>query len=76
MLLIREDTRVADIYLTEIDRIMRHFYFRDVAARESADGEDENARKGKFLDESDDWLRIGYKAGTLKARRQRMLFPA
>jgi hypothetical protein len=30
MLLIRGDTRVADIYLTEFDRIFRHFYSRDV----------------------------------------------
>ena len=29
MLLIRGDTRVADIYMTEFDRIFRHFYFRD-----------------------------------------------
>ena len=32
MLLIRGDTRVADIYMTEFDRIFRHFYFRDIAA--------------------------------------------
>ena len=31
MLLIRGDTRVADIYMTEFDRIFRHFYFRDIA---------------------------------------------
>jgi hypothetical protein len=31
MLLIRGNTRVADIYLTEFDRILRHFYFRDAA---------------------------------------------
>lgn len=30
MLLIRGDTRVADIYLTEFDRIFRHFYSRDI----------------------------------------------
>ena len=31
MLLIRGNTRVADIYMTEFDRIFRHFYFRDIA---------------------------------------------
>ena len=31
MILIRGSTRVADIYMTEFDRLFRHFYFRDVA---------------------------------------------
>jgi phosphatidylserine/phosphatidylglycerophosphate/cardiolipin synthase-like enzyme len=31
MLLIRGNTRVADIYVTEFDRIFRHFYSRDAA---------------------------------------------
>jgi hypothetical protein len=28
MLLIRGNTRVADIYMTEFDRLFRHFYFQ------------------------------------------------
>jgi hypothetical protein len=32
MILVRGDTRVADIYVTEYDRIFRHFYSRDIAA--------------------------------------------
>jgi phosphatidylserine/phosphatidylglycerophosphate/cardiolipin synthase-like enzyme len=31
MILVRGDTRVADIYATEYDRIFRHFYSRDIA---------------------------------------------
>src|SRR4051812_15118746 len=52
MLLVRGDTRVADIYMTEFDRIFRHFYFRDVAnelaASKSGDPDPELAI---FLDE-------------------------
>jgi phosphatidylserine/phosphatidylglycerophosphate/cardiolipin synthase-like enzyme len=46
MLLIRGDTRVADIYLTEFDRIFRHFYFRDMANEIEAAG---NKAEGAFL---------------------------
>ena len=54
MLQIRGDTRVADIYLTEFDRIFRHFYFRDIA--------NELAEKGRnsetvFLDSTDTWTK-------------------
>ena len=44
MLLVRGDTRVADIYLTEFDRIFRHFYFRNVANEIEAKG---GARRGR-----------------------------
>ena len=40
MLLIRGDTRVADIYMTEFDRVFRHFYFRDIANELAAKGDD------------------------------------
>jgi phosphatidylserine/phosphatidylglycerophosphate/cardiolipin synthase-like enzyme len=39
MLLIRGDTRVADIYMTEFDRVFRHFYFRDIANELAATGD-------------------------------------
>ena len=47
MLLIRGDTRVADIYMTEFDRIFRHFYFRDIAGELAGKGDE----KSIFLDE-------------------------
>jgi phosphatidylserine/phosphatidylglycerophosphate/cardiolipin synthase-like enzyme len=71
MLLIRGDTRVADIYLTEYDRILRHFYFRNFAAK-SDDAAD--ATKAIFLDEDDRWLHPYYKGTGLKARRQTLFF--
>ncbi len=38
MLLIRGNTRVADIYMTELDRIFRHFRARDIINHTTADG--------------------------------------
>jgi phosphatidylserine/phosphatidylglycerophosphate/cardiolipin synthase-like enzyme len=71
MLLIRDDTRVADIYLTEFDRIFRHFYFRDVA--------NEVAKKGKnaeivFLDETGKWSEPYFAAEKFKNQRRQMFF--
>ena len=60
MLLIRGNTRVADIYMTEFDRIFRHFYFRDIAD-ELAGKDDE---KSIFLDETDAWTGAYFTAGT------------
>ncbi len=71
MLLIRGDTRVADIYLTEYDRLLRHFYFRNVAAK---DDSAEDAGKAIFLDETDGWVKPYYRGDGLKARRQALFF--
>jgi phosphatidylserine/phosphatidylglycerophosphate/cardiolipin synthase-like enzyme len=75
MLLIRGDTRVADIYLTEFDRIFRHFYFRDVANEIALKGK---RARGAFLDEKDagplHWTRSYFRRGALKTRRREMFF--
>jgi hypothetical protein len=73
MLLIRGDTRIADIYLTEFDRIFRHFYFRDVANELAAKGH--NA-KSIFLDESDTfaWSASYFWADGFKSLRRQMFF--
>jgi len=73
MLLIRGNTRVADIYMTEFDRIFRHFYFRDVA-NELADKGD-NA-KAIFLDETDKWTGSYFAPGHVKTNRRLMFFTA
>jgi phosphatidylserine/phosphatidylglycerophosphate/cardiolipin synthase-like enzyme len=70
MLLIRGDTRVADIYMTEIDRIIRHFYFRDISAELHGNGDD----RAKFLTEDASWLSTSFKPGTFKDRRRQMFF--
>lgn len=49
MVLIRGDTRVADIYLTEFLRLHEHFYFRDAANSRAGKGKD---AEGAFLEET------------------------
>jgi phosphatidylserine/phosphatidylglycerophosphate/cardiolipin synthase-like enzyme len=71
MLLIRGNTRVADIYMTEFDRLFRHFYFRDVANELEAKGK--NARS-IFLDESDDWSASYFWKDGFKSLRRQMFF--
>ena len=71
MLLIRGDTRVADIYLTEFDRIFRHFYFRNVANEIEAKG---GQAKGAFLEEDSRWTDSYFRPGALKTRRREMFF--
>ncbi len=71
MLLIRGNTRVADIYLTEFDRIFRHFYFRDAA--------NEIAQKGirdefGLLKESDTWTSDYFDPKNVKNHRREMFF--
>jgi phosphatidylserine/phosphatidylglycerophosphate/cardiolipin synthase-like enzyme len=75
MLLIRGNTRVADIYLTEFDRIFRHFYFRNVANEIELKG---GKATGAFLDETDQgpkhWTTSYFKAGAFKTRRRELFF--
>jgi phosphatidylserine/phosphatidylglycerophosphate/cardiolipin synthase-like enzyme len=73
MLLIRGNTRIADIYLTEFDRIFRHFYFRDIA-NELAAAKSSDGATAVFLDETDAWSDKYFKAGTLKNNRRLMFF--
>jgi phosphatidylserine/phosphatidylglycerophosphate/cardiolipin synthase-like enzyme len=71
MLLIRGDTRVAGIFMTEFDRLFRHFYFRDIANKIEADG---GTAEGVFLDESSNWTRSYFTPGGFKTRRREMFF--
>jgi phosphatidylserine/phosphatidylglycerophosphate/cardiolipin synthase-like enzyme len=73
MLLIRGNTRVADIYMTEFDRIFRHFYFRDIA-NQLAGSERSDHAVSTFLDETDRWSESYFKPGTLKFNRRLMFF--
>ncbi len=72
MLLIRGDKRVADIYLTEFDRIFRHFYTRDVLNKFASKGDKKNPLE---LDPSGDWIAPNFKPGTYKNNRRLMFFP-
>lgn len=74
MIVIRGATRVADIYLTEFDRLFRHFYFRDVA-NEVETKRKEGAKPQKvFLDENDIWTDSYFRPGGFKTRRREMFF--
>jgi hypothetical protein len=73
-ILIRGSTRVADIYMTEFDRLFRHFYFRDVA-NEVAVKRKEGRKPAKvFLDETDRWTDSYFWPGGFKTRRREMFF--
>jgi phosphatidylserine/phosphatidylglycerophosphate/cardiolipin synthase-like enzyme len=71
MLLIRGNTRIADIYMTEFDRVFRHFYFRDVANELHGDGEE---KKSIFLCPDDSWTDSYFTPGHQKTNRREMFF--
>jgi phosphatidylserine/phosphatidylglycerophosphate/cardiolipin synthase-like enzyme len=71
MLLFRGNTRIADIYLTEFDRIFRHFYFRKTANEIEGEG---GEAKGVFLDEASGWTDSYFRPGAFKTRRREMFF--
>jgi len=72
MLIIRGNTRIADIYLGEFMRLFNHFYFRYHANRLSRrlDGD---AKKRAFLAEDDTWTDRYYNPDSVKTK-QRLLF--
>jgi len=61
MLLIRGDTGVADIYLTEFMRLYRHYVFREWVLTHHGE-EDEIS----YLDETFTWANEYFKPGSLK----------
>src|SRR5262249_29524455 len=71
MLLIRGNTRVADIYLTELDRLFRQFYARDVINRLAENGHADNP---KLLDATDAWIQDHYTPGHYKCTRRALFF--
>ena len=73
MLLIRGDTRVADIYMTEFDRIFRHFYFRNVANKLALEGTEKT--EVIFLDPTDGWVAENFGDTRMKSKRRKLFFP-
>jgi len=74
MILIRGSSRVADIYMTEFDRLFRHFYFRDVANETIAKLKKGQRPKKVFLAEDDRWTGEYFYPGGFKTRRREMFF--
>lgn len=75
MLVIRGDTRVADIYFTEFNRLFNHYYFRsiqEVTREREAAGDRALDDQTLFLAEDDGWI-ARYGRGSLKRKRVEML---
>lgn len=70
MIIIRGDTRVADIYFTEFNRLFFHYYFRSVVeSRSRSDRAGARVAPGALdLTEDDSWLR-NYGPGSLRTKR-------
>ena len=73
MLLIRGSTRVADIYITEMDRIFRHFKARDYIDSAAQKGDQTNPL---LLDATDQWIADNFKPNSYKYNRFLQFFPA
>lgn len=67
MLVIRGDTRVADIYLTEFMRLFMHFYFRSVV---NGIGPAKSDPDAGFLKDDERWLLPYYQANTPKCKER------
>ncbi len=70
MLVIRGDTRVADLYLTEFMRLFYHFYFRYVVDQEANRASDPSAR---YLTPDEGWLSDYYRKGSPR-QKERLYF--
>jgi len=72
MILIRGNTRVADIYMTEVDRIFRHFRSRDIINHNAGAGEH---NEWLLLDTTGAWIGPNFKEGNYKNNRRQLFFP-
>lgn len=72
MLIVRGNTRVADIYLGEFMRLFNHFYFRDVANRQAKEHGSEE-RESAYLVPDDSWTAPFYEQDSVKWK-ERLLF--
>lgn len=70
MLIIRGNTRVADIYFTEFNRLFQHYYFRAVHTNVAANKRTVN--ESLFLCPNDEWLKK-YQKGKFRYKRVAML---
>lgn len=67
MVIIRGDQRVADIYLTEFNRLFNHYYFRSVTEA-AQHRRQQPAQASLFLAETADW-QVKYAPDTFKTKR-------
>lgn len=69
MMIIRGNTRVADIYYTEFNRLFNHYYFRSVYNKTKENNRNDDGTL--FLSPDDSWL-DNYKQGKLRRKRVEM----
>jgi phosphatidylserine/phosphatidylglycerophosphate/cardiolipin synthase-like enzyme len=70
MIIIKGDTRVADIYYTEFMRLFNHYYFRSVYNSLKNSETQEQKEANVFIDPTPAWLEK-YKPGTLRDKKIR-----
>ncbi|CAL2093031.1 PLD phosphodiesterase domain-containing protein [Tenacibaculum sp. 190524A02b] len=70
MIIIKGDTGVVDIYLTEFMRLFNHFEFRD--EMKSHGKEEDNIQFSDFLATDDSWTDVYFKEGTLHLRERKL----
>ena len=70
MLIIRGDTRVADIYLGEFMRLFNHFKFREFANSDNDSSTDSDNQFSGFLTPDDSWRQPYYEADSIKAKER------
>jgi uncharacterized protein YegP (UPF0339 family)/phosphatidylserine/phosphatidylglycerophosphate/cardiolipin synthase-like enzyme len=69
MIVVRGDRRVADIYLTEFNRLFNHYYFRSVVeATEKQTSRRPRTGQSRFLAETDAWV-AKYAQDSFRAKR-------
>lgn len=68
MVIIRGNTRVADIYYTEFMRLFNHYYFRSIYNKLRDQQTEEEKKSGVFIDTTPQWLEK-YKPGTLRDKK-------
>jgi len=72
MLIIRGNTRTADIYLGEFMRLFNHYYFRSYQQRQQAKA-GSKTYQATYLNPDDSWTKTYYQPGTAH-EKERLLF--
>jgi len=70
MLVIRGDTRVADIYFGEFMRIFDHHYARYIVRKLQGEGKGD-PEAGYLKDKAEDWVRPHFDSRSYKSKRRR-----
>ena len=70
MVIIRGNTNVVDVYLTEFTRLFNHFEFRDVMLNHGE--EEDNLEFSSYLVDNDSWTEVYFKKDTLHYKEREL----